>query len=62
MMNRRQFARFLPALPAIALLADKVRFIPYSLGSKVHPWVGWIESKAGRLIGFVKHTGEIVRP
>ena len=53
------------SLPLAGLLAHRIaprfepalRFIRYSAGSKVGPWIGWLETKAGRVVGFIDEGG-----
>ena len=66
MIARRMFVwRMAAMLPFAGLFAQRVaprfvpalRFVRYSAGSKVGPWVGWLETKAGRVVGFVDKVG-----
>ena len=60
-LSRRQFMRIGAAVPAVSMMASRgLSFVPYSAGSKVGPWVGWVEGAAGNLIAFVSRTGRII--
>ena len=62
-VDRRSFlCRWLPAIPFLAATMSRaepaLRFIRYSAKSKVGPWVGWLETKAGVCVGFVDSAGK----
>ena len=49
------------ASPAIMMMGDRVVFRSYSVLSRVGPWVGWFEDKAGNVVAFVKRSGAIFK-
>ena len=63
---RRMFVwRLASMVPFVGLLAQRaaprvvpaLKFVRYSAGSKVGKWVGWLETTAGRVVGFVDKSG-----
>jgi hypothetical protein len=45
----------------LALLTGTGRVYFYSIHSKVGPWAGWIENKAGDVVAFFTKHGHIFR-
>lgn len=68
MLTRREFARLLPWIPFAGLIAQRTvpRFTPalryfsyshYGKGTQATKVAGWIETTAGRIVGYVDHVG-----
>ena len=63
--SRRGFMsrfRWLPALPfagmAIQRTEPALKFVRYSAKAKVDPWIGWLETQAGTVVGFIDKAGK----
>ena len=62
-MTRRGFLRLCPAVPMLSLVGQRAgeRFVQYSARARVGPWAGWIETRAGDVVAWVKKTGAVIR-
>ena len=63
MMTRRGFLKLGPAVPMLAVAGPRAgeRFVSYSARARVGPWAGWIETRAGDVVAWVKRTGAVIR-